>query len=120
MLRLSLLTLTVAISAVIVTCPNGAAAENDLPPVMDLLKLQADGNHKDAYDGLRRFVLERKEAPSRDLVKAFDTAVTCLQQLNRVDEIDEFREKTAERTKTIGGCSPGLRVRISRSSIMVS
>ena len=37
-------------------------AENAVPPLDQLLKLQADGNYKDAYDGLRRFVLEKNDA----------------------------------------------------------
>ena len=37
-------------------------------------------------------------------MQAFDAAIACLQQLNRVDEIDEFREKASKPTRTIGGC----------------
>ena len=46
-----------------------------MPSLDQLLKLQADGNQKDAYDGLRRFVLEKKDASSADLVKAFNAAI---------------------------------------------
>src|SRR3954451_95233 len=91
MLRLTFFTLAVAVSAAVVTSKPGA--ENAVPPLEQLLKLQADGNHKDAYDGLRRFVLEKKDATSAELVKAFNAAMTCLPQLNRTDEIDAFREK---------------------------
>ena len=72
MLRLTFLTLALAVSAAAVTSKPGA--ENAVPPLDQLLKLQADGNHKDAYDGLRRFVLEKKDASSADLVKAFNAA----------------------------------------------
>src|SRR3954451_4176156 len=92
MLRLTFFTLAVAVSAAVVTSKPGA--ENAVPPLDQLLKLQADGNQKDAYDGLRRFVLEKKDAPAADLVKAFNAAVTCLPALNRSDELDEFREKS--------------------------
>ncbi len=91
MLRLSLFTLALALFGAFVTAqPN---AEKPVPALDQLLKLQADGNHKDAYDGLRRFLLEKKDVPSADLVKAFNVAVACLPQLNRTDEVDEFREK---------------------------
>jgi alpha-2-macroglobulin len=69
-------------------------APRDVPPLGKLLQMQTDGNYKDAYDGLRRFVLETKDAKSGDLVKAFVAAISCLQQLNRVEDIDEFRERT--------------------------
>src|SRR3954466_10341986 len=91
MLRLTFLTLALALSAVAVTSKTGT--DSAVPPLDQLLKLQADGNQKDAYDGLRRFVLEKKDAPAADLVKAFNAAVTCLPALNRSDELDEFREK---------------------------
>src|SRR5258708_12332881 len=90
-LRLTFLTLALAVSTVAVTSKTGA--DNPVPPLEQLLKLQADGNQKDAYDGLRRFVLEKKDTSSADLVKAFNAAVTCLPALNRSDELDEFREK---------------------------
>src|SRR5258708_15829725 len=93
MLRLTFLTLALAASAVAVTSKTGA--DNPVPSLDQLLKLQADGNQKDAYDGLRRFVLEKKEASSADLVKPFNAAVTCLPALNRADELDKFPKKTS-------------------------
>jgi len=56
-----------------------------------LIQLHTDGNFKEAYDGLRRVLLD-EELPSTDLPRALNTAIACLQQLNRVDEIDDFRE----------------------------
>src|SRR5262245_46523458 len=91
MLRLTFLTLALAVSAAAVTSKPGA--DTPVPPLDPSLKLQADGNQKEAYDGLRRFVLEKKDASSADLVKAFNAAVACLPALNRTDELDEFREK---------------------------
>src|SRR6476661_552241 len=90
MLRLTFLTLALAVSMAAATSKTGV--DNPVSPLEQLLKLQADGNQKDAYDGLRRFVLEKKDASSADLVKAFNAAVICLPALNRTDEIDEFRE----------------------------
>jgi hypothetical protein len=90
-LRLTFLTLALAVSAAAVTSKTGA--ENAVPPLDQLLKLQADGNLKDAYEGLSRFVLEKKHASSADLVKALKAAVDCLPNLNRTDELDKFREK---------------------------
>ena len=69
-----------------------ADGQTDPPPLDRLLQLHRDGNYKEAYDGLRRFALA-KDAPSSDLPKALHTAIACLQQLNRTDEIDEFREQ---------------------------
>src|SRR3954454_21751191 len=91
MLRLTFLTLALAASAVAVT--SKTSDETRVPPLEQLLKLQTDGNQKDAYDGLRRFVLEKKDASSADLVKAFNAAIECLPALNRTDELDKFREK---------------------------
>src|SRR5204862_4062749 len=83
----------VALACSVAAVTSKTGVDNPVPPLEQLLKLQADGNQKDAYDGLRRFVLEKKEASSADLVKAFNAAVTCLPALNRSDELDEFREK---------------------------
>ena len=75
--------------------PSRASAENAPASLDSLLKLQKEGNYKDAYDGLRKFVFA-KESASRDLPKAYDAAITCLRQLNRVDEIDAFREQAVK------------------------
>ncbi|MEX0642407.1 MAG: MG2 domain-containing protein, partial [Pirellulales bacterium] len=71
-----------------------AVAQDQSPPELAaLMKTYNDGNFKDAYDGLRNLALA-KETPSADLSRIIDTAISCLQRLNRVDEIDEFREAT--------------------------
>ena len=90
-LRLTFLAVALAVFAAAVS-PN-ARAEAPMPSLEQLLKTQADGNQKDAYEGLRRFVLNKKDASSPDLVKAFNAAMICLPALNRSEEIDEFREK---------------------------
>jgi uncharacterized protein YfaS (alpha-2-macroglobulin family) len=70
------------------------AADNPAPQQPErqhLMKLFQDGNFKDAYDGLRKLAL----APETDRLQVgqiLETAITCLQRLGRVDEIDDFRE----------------------------
>jgi uncharacterized protein YfaS (alpha-2-macroglobulin family) len=57
----------------------------------NLMKAYRAGNYKEAYEGLRKLALDPKNDPikvSEDLT----TAISCLQQLGRSDEIDEFRE----------------------------
>lgn len=93
MLRLRLLLIFVASASVAMFPPN-ANAEN-ASSVDRLLKIQAEGNHKDAYEGLRAFVLA-KDSPAADLPRAFDGAIACLQQLNRVSEIDAFRNEAVK------------------------
>jgi hypothetical protein len=55
------------------------------------MKAHSDGNWKDAYESLRKLALD----PGDDADKVsqdLNTGIHCLQQLGRVDEIDEFRE----------------------------
>lgn len=68
-------------------------AADDSPELAAFLKLQADGNHKEAYDGLQQWLLNQRGAASSELVRAYEAAVTCLQQLGRINELDDFREK---------------------------
>jgi hypothetical protein len=56
-----------------------------------LTKAFQDGNYKDAYEGFRKLALD----PNDDRLQVgtdLGTAITCLQSLGRVDEIDHFRE----------------------------
>ncbi len=94
MLRLCCVSLTFLGAMVVASFLPSASAESPSPQIDELLKMHADGNHKDAYDGLRVVVLN-KNTQSPDLPRAFDAAIECLEQLNRVDEIDEFRTKAA-------------------------
>jgi uncharacterized protein YfaS (alpha-2-macroglobulin family) len=56
-----------------------------------LMKAYRAGNFKDAYDGLRKLVLDPKD--DRAKVGAdLTTAISCLQRLGRSDEIDDFLE----------------------------
>jgi uncharacterized protein YfaS (alpha-2-macroglobulin family) len=72
-----------------------AFATNESPSFEESMKFYRDGNYKEAYDGLRRSVLDQGSTSS-DFLQALDTAIACLQHLNRVNEIDEFREAAVE------------------------
>jgi uncharacterized protein YfaS (alpha-2-macroglobulin family) len=56
-----------------------------------LMKTFQSGNWKDAYDGLRKLALDRNN-DGADVRRDLTTAITCLRNLGRIDEIDEFRE----------------------------
>jgi alpha-2-macroglobulin len=68
-----------------------AAQRDDRPTLQAAMQLHNDGNFKDAYNALRKLALD-ENMPSTDLSTVVGTAISCLQQLNLVDEIDEFRE----------------------------
>jgi uncharacterized protein YfaS (alpha-2-macroglobulin family) len=55
------------------------------------MKAHQDGNWKDAYESLRKLALDPTD-DSDKVSQDLNTAIHCLQQLGRVDEIDEFRE----------------------------
>ena len=55
-------------------------------------KLNSDGNHKEAWEVYSKIALDPTDDPQKvggDMM----AAIGCLQQLNRTDEIDDFREK---------------------------
>jgi uncharacterized protein YfaS (alpha-2-macroglobulin family) len=56
-----------------------------------LMKAYQAGNFKDAYDGLRKLALDPGDDPLQ-VGKDLGNGVSCLQNLGRSDEIDEFRE----------------------------
>jgi hypothetical protein len=51
-----------------------------------------DGNFKDAYDGLRKLVLDPDDDRA-EVGKDLTLAIRCLQKLGRSEEIDDFRER---------------------------
>jgi uncharacterized protein YfaS (alpha-2-macroglobulin family) len=70
-----------------------AAADKETIPQQRarLTKAFNDGNYKVAYDGLRKLALDKSNHPwlvGSDL----DMAITCLVNLGRASEIDDFRE----------------------------
>ena len=69
------------------------AADSETPRQKRAKLIQAhkDGNFKVAYDGLRLLALDPKDDADQ-VGNDLDLAITCLQQLGRSDEIDEFRE----------------------------
>jgi uncharacterized protein YfaS (alpha-2-macroglobulin family) len=69
------------------------AVEENAPPERDaLMKLYSDGNYAEAYDGIRRLVLS-KDADPVAVSGMIAMAVHCLEQVNRLDEADAFREE---------------------------
>lgn len=55
------------------------------------LKAFNERNYKDAYEGFRKLALDPKDDP-RKVGQDLEMATQCLEQLNRVNEIDAFRE----------------------------
>ncbi len=60
-----------------------------------LLNTQRQGNYKDAYEGFRKLALDPKDDPRR-VGEDLQQATQCLQRLNRINEIDAFREAVIE------------------------
>ena len=54
-------------------------------------KLTQQGNFKDAYEGYRALAIDPKDDP-RLVGRDLQQAITCLQNLGRMDETDAFRE----------------------------
>jgi uncharacterized protein YfaS (alpha-2-macroglobulin family) len=67
------------------------AAEKPAASRESLMKAHANGNFKDAYEGLRKLALDPNDDPKK-VSQDLDTGINCLNRLGRVDEIDEFRE----------------------------
>ncbi len=58
-------------------------------------KLHGDGNYNDAYQLFRRLALDPSDDP-RLVGQDLQTATNCLQRLNRLNEVDAFREAVIE------------------------
>jgi uncharacterized protein YfaS (alpha-2-macroglobulin family) len=86
-------------SVLIGALPVGMAAEvrpdpNVVWPAREALhNAVKQGNYKDAYDGLRKLLLDREAVPRGEDLQA---AVLCLQRLNRTSEIDELLESAVQ------------------------
>jgi uncharacterized protein YfaS (alpha-2-macroglobulin family) len=86
----------IAFAALAITVTALAAA----PPPADSQqahKLMQDGNYQEALEQFRTLTLEGAGGDSAQLVADFRGALTCYQQLNRVSEIDAYREAAIER-----------------------
>src|SRR5688500_6984645 len=94
MLRLTLtLTFVLTGGLLLALTLTASAAQRDEPSDLNrLLQIYRDGNYAEAYDGLRKRALA-KDTASTEMSRIIETAIASLQQLNRVSEIDEFREQ---------------------------
>jgi alpha-2-macroglobulin len=72
------------------------ALAREAPPMTgsrsDAQKAYNDRNYKDAYETFRRLALDSETKEPTQVGNDLNSAVACLQQLNRTSEIDEFRE----------------------------
>jgi alpha-2-macroglobulin len=73
-----------------------ADSSNNMNALRDQLQnAYNQGNYKDAYDGYRKIILD-PNIDSRTASLDLNTAVQCLQNLNRADEIDELLESAID------------------------
>jgi alpha-2-macroglobulin len=73
-----------------------AAFLEPIPQDRNMLdKLIRDGNYQDALAGFRRRALDPQTSPG-EVAHDLQQALACLQQLGRVDEIDDLREKAIQ------------------------
>ncbi|MCH8841181.1 MAG: alpha-2-macroglobulin, partial [Planctomycetes bacterium] len=59
-------------------------------------QLYADGNYQEALGAFQQLLTDNS-TDSAQLVKSFNSSLTCFRRLNRVAEIDDFREAEVER-----------------------
>jgi tetratricopeptide (TPR) repeat protein len=70
-----------------------ALAQSPPPDHATAQKLMRDGNYAEALEQFRSLTLEAPtERPAIELVEDFRGALDCYQQLNKVAEIDDYRE----------------------------
>ncbi len=72
---------------------SGADEANPAPAARQLYK---DGNYQEALTQAQ-LVLRETKSSTQALLENFKLAENCLRQLNRVDEVDAFREEVANR-----------------------
>lgn len=87
------------VAATLLGCLAYALAR-EAPPMTgsrsDAQKAYNDRNYKDAYEIFRRLALDSDTEEPTQVGNDLNMAVACLQQLNRTNEIDEFREALIE------------------------
>ena len=83
-----LLTLALVVCCIAAVLP---AALADQAERQKAEKARRDGNHRDAYEIYRKLCLDPKTDPKK-VGQDLHMATQCLQSLNRVNEIDAFRE----------------------------
>ncbi len=89
------LSVIIAIAIAAIVIPAAHADNSQETQREKLHKLASDGNYKDAYDGFRQLALDPKDDPLR-VGSDLDMALQALQQLGRLDEIDQLRENVAQ------------------------
>ncbi|MCL2624851.1 MAG: MG2 domain-containing protein, partial [Planctomycetaceae bacterium] len=77
------------------TPPDVPREINMQNPIPDCEKYMAAGLFKEAFDALQTWTLDPNADP-QIVGKGFIMALTCLQNLNRVSEIDDYREQVVE------------------------
>ncbi|MCC7474555.1 MAG: alpha-2-macroglobulin [Pirellulales bacterium] len=92
MIRLCLISISLLLPVGVTMFQAGTGEGSGKPALDRLLKLQVESNHKDAFEGLRVLALGSDIGPE-ERARAYSAGVECLKQLNRVDEIDAFREQ---------------------------
>lgn len=76
--------------------PDAQPAETDHGQVRRMAQLAySNGNWQDAFENYRRLSLEMKNDPAM-VGQDFSQAWQCLRQLNRLNELDPFREEVIE------------------------
>jgi uncharacterized protein YfaS (alpha-2-macroglobulin family) len=95
-LRASAATLLLGVAALWLFAADKAPTQKERRDA--LLRAQQQGNFRDAYDGLRKLALDPADDPAQ-VGSDLTHALTCLQQLGRDEEIDDFREGVIEAHK---------------------
>ena len=88
--------ITLTLAATVVLCglayPLAREAASMTGSRSDAQKAYNDRNYKDAYEIFRRLALDSTTSEPSQTGQDLNMAVSCLQQLNRTNEIDELRE----------------------------
>ncbi|NUQ65716.1 MAG: alpha-2-macroglobulin, partial [Pirellulales bacterium] len=79
----------------VLTMGNAVEPRPGAPDRRQFQKMFEDGNYKEALEGFRKLALDPKDDP-RQVGQDLQMAVQCLQQLNRVDEVDALIESAIE------------------------
>ncbi len=84
----------VTAASLVLICVVGvyAAQQAAIPDQRTVQKLYKDGNYKEAYEGFRRRALHEQTDPKQVGID-LSMAINCLRRLNRVNEVDAFREE---------------------------
>ena len=95
---LPILVLALGVGLLCGTPLSGAA--DDQASYAAAKQLYADGNYQEALGAFQQ-LLTNDITDSTQLVKSFNSSLACFQRLNRVAEIDDFREAEVVRHITL-------------------